>query len=227
MHALWDTAGQAVGLEKDVGSGKTEQTERGLLLCHAHSLCVPRSRLAAARRGALFWAQGRAADVARGSRARPPEKVGGIFRETPTLSSNPNVCLGLWDRCRAARAGWLAALGGSAARLGLTHSAARSQPSQVSLARGEQTLSGDSNAVRSSSFAGKLPCPPPAGAVTSASPAFRSSFPSPALPPEAASWVWGRRPSQQRDGGMDRATGRPRQASLSLQSRELGRGYFW
>lgn len=197
MHALWDTAGQAVGLEKDVGSGKTEQTEQGLLLCHARSLCVPRSRrLAAARRGALFWAQGRAADVARGSTARPPE-VGGMFRETPTLSCNPNVCLGLWDRCRAARAGCLAALGGSAAQLGLTHSTARSQPSQVSLARGEQTLSGDSNAVRSSSFAGKLPCPPPAGAVTPARPAFLSSFPSPALPAGAASRVQGRRPSQQ------------------------------
>uniref|UniRef100_A0A8B9E8B8 uridine/cytidine kinase n=1 Tax=Anser cygnoides TaxID=8845 RepID=A0A8B9E8B8_ANSCY len=77
-------AGEGCGEWENRGNG-----ERGLLLCHARRLCVPKSRrLAAARRGALFWAQGRAADVARGSTARPPEKSSVCSKIVQLLGQN-------------------------------------------------------------------------------------------------------------------------------------------
>lgn len=67
-----------------------------------------------------------------------------------------------------------------------------SQPSQVSLAWREEMVSGDGNAVKSSSFSGKQPCPLPAGVTSSARHAFPSPVLSSALQLEVASQVWSR-----------------------------------
>lgn len=103
-----------------------------------------------------------------------------MLRETPSLTQNPNLCPRLQGL-----------LSGSPSRFTLQQCCVRrlsswagadSQRSGHSQVRsawpgGEETVSGDRSAVKSSSFSGKQPCPLPAGVTSSARHAFPSLFP--------------------------------------------------
>lgn len=162
-----------------------------------------------------------------------------MLKETPSLTRKPNLCPGPQGLLSDSPSQF--SLQQCCVRRLSSQAGADSQHSGHSQVRsawpgGEETVSGDRNAVKYSSFSGKQPCPLPAGVTSSARHAFPSLFPLTTAVFSSASggcqpgteqvvepagrWEHGK--SHGQAGG-----GRLRQANLSLQSRALSGEYLW
>lgn len=107
---------------------------------------------------------------------------GGMLRENPSLTPTLNVCPGPQGVLLWGSPSQLALRQGCVQRLS-SRAGADSQHSGHSQVRsawpgGRETVSGDGNAVKSSSFSGKQTCPLPAGVISSARHAFLLPVPS-------------------------------------------------